>query len=179
MANELNEMVKGILAAEALVPEDIPEIDLYMDQILTLFDSRMAAAKRTPEDKLLTKTMINNYSKAKVIQPVKGKKYSKEQIMQMLIVFDLKNNLAIGEIKELMEPLYENDRSMVAVYEDFLESKASLNGSLGNLLSSLLDEGIDDDREMLLKVMELSYLSNSINKVIQHLIDGKSSDQQD
>ena len=35
--------------------------------------------------------MINNYSKAKVITPVKGKKYTKEQIIQMLIIYQLKN----------------------------------------------------------------------------------------
>ena len=65
--------------------------------------------KKNEDDKLLTKTMINNYSKAKVITPVKGKKYTKEQIIQMLIIYQLKNNLSIQEIKELLTPIYESD----------------------------------------------------------------------
>ncbi len=48
---------------EQITLEDIPEIDLYMDQVIQLFESNLGSAKRTEEDKVLTKTMINNYSK--------------------------------------------------------------------------------------------------------------------
>ena len=44
-------------------PEDIPNIDLYMDQVTTFMDTQLASTKRHPEDKILTKTMINNYAK--------------------------------------------------------------------------------------------------------------------
>ena len=56
---------------------DVPRIDLYMDQILTLVDEGLARNKRLPDDKLLTKTMVNNYSKERLIMPVRGKKYSR------------------------------------------------------------------------------------------------------
>ena len=93
------ELLENIIEKESqkssLVSKDIPDLDLYMDQIMTLFETHLANNKKNEEDKLLTKTMINNYSKAKVITPVKGKKYTKEQILQMLIIYQLKNNLSI------------------------------------------------------------------------------------
>ena len=78
-----------------LKTQDIPELDLYMDQIMTLFENNLSDNKRFKDDKLLTKTMINNYSKAGVIKPVKGKKYTKEQIIGMLIIYNLKNTITI------------------------------------------------------------------------------------
>ena len=45
-------------------PEEIPSIRLYMDQVTTFIEERLAPLKRRPQDKLLTKTMINNYAKA-------------------------------------------------------------------------------------------------------------------
>ena len=90
------ELFENIIEKESqkssLVSKDIPDLDLYMDQIMTLFETHLSNNKKNEEDKLLTKTMINNYSKAKVITPVKGKKYTKEQIIQMLIIYQLKNN---------------------------------------------------------------------------------------
>ena len=74
------ELLENIIEKESqkssLVSKDIPDLDLYMDQIMTLFETHLANNKKNEEDKLLTKTMINNYSKAKVITPVKGKKYT-------------------------------------------------------------------------------------------------------
>ena len=46
-------------------PEEIPSMDLYMDQVLTFINERMVHLIRSPkEDKILTKTMINNYTKS-------------------------------------------------------------------------------------------------------------------
>ena len=97
----LNNIIEKEVQKSSITSKDIPDLDLYMDQIMTLFDSHLANNKKNEDDKLLTKTMINNYSKAKVITPVKGKKYTKEQIIQMLMIYQLKNNLSIQEIKSI------------------------------------------------------------------------------
>ena len=52
----------ALLKTEPIPPEDIPDIGLYMDQVTTLMDTRLAGSKRYPDDKILTKTMINNYA---------------------------------------------------------------------------------------------------------------------
>ena len=92
-----SQTVKEILAKSIettdVQPDDIPNLDLYMDQVITVFEEKLSGNKRREEDKLLTKTMINNYSKAGILQPIKGKKYSKEHILQMLFIYNLKQTL--------------------------------------------------------------------------------------
>ena len=83
---ELSEIIDKVVNKSDLTTKDIPSLDLYMDQIMTLFDDHLQDNKRFVDDKLLTKTMINNYSKAGVIKPVKGnKKVSKRSIKTISI----------------------------------------------------------------------------------------------
>lgn len=84
--------------------------------------------------------MINNYSKAKVITPVKGKKYTKEQILQMLIIYQLKNNLSIQEIKELLTPIYESDTDLSLLYDHFIDIKQVMNQQLQKLIQQILED---------------------------------------
>ena len=67
------ELLEQAFSDANLPVESIPAIDLYMDQILTLVEDGLSANKRRPQDKLLTKSMIHNYSKEQLIMPVKGK----------------------------------------------------------------------------------------------------------
>ena len=97
-----DEILSAAFADADLSAADVPRIDLYMDQILTLVDEGLAGNKRSAEDKLLTKTMVNNYSKEHLIMPVKGKKYSREQVMQLLCILTLKQQLALSDIKRLV-----------------------------------------------------------------------------
>ena len=73
----LNELLKTYSRLDYVKPEDIPDIDLYVDQVTTFIDSHLESVKRSPEDKLLTKTMINNYTKNHVL-PLSGQ----EKILQ-------------------------------------------------------------------------------------------------
>lgn len=59
----LNSILSSLSRIDYIRPESIPNIDLYMDQITTFMDTQLAASKRHPDDKILTKTMINNYAK--------------------------------------------------------------------------------------------------------------------
>ena len=120
---ELSEIIDKVVNKSDLTTKDIPSLDLYMDQIMTLFDDHLQDNKRFVDDKLLTKTMINNYSKAGVIKPVKGKKYTKEQIIGMLLVYNLKNTITIQEIKQVLAPVYANDESLENIYDQFIEIK--------------------------------------------------------
>ncbi|MEG2054425.1 MAG: DUF1836 domain-containing protein, partial [Oscillospiraceae bacterium] len=70
---------------------------------ITLMEDKLGKNKRFETDKLLTKTMINNYSKEGLIKPIHGKKYSKEHITQMLLIYQLKGTLSIQEIKAFFD----------------------------------------------------------------------------
>lgn len=176
------ELLENIIEKESqkssLVSKDIPDLDLYMDQIMTLFETHLANNKKNEEDKLLTKTMINNYSKAKVITPVKGKKYTKEQIIQMLIIYQLKNNLSIQEIKELLTPIYESDTDLSLLYDHFIDIKQVMNQQLQKLIQQILEDfslQIENQEDFFLLVASLSSLSHSLTNIAEALINEKKS----
>ncbi|OPD38266.1 hypothetical protein AL714_04855 [Clostridium botulinum] len=87
---------------------DIPDIDLYMDQVTTLFDMKLESLKRDKNDKIMTKTMINNYAKGKFFPAVKGKKYNKEQIILLEIIYNLKQSLSLLDIETVLTPIMES-----------------------------------------------------------------------
>ena len=91
-----------------ILPEDVPDIPLYMDQITTFMDSKLGSCKRYPEEKILTKTMINNYTKNKLIPPPDKKKYSQDHLFLLIYVYYLKDFLSISDIKTLLTPLEDN-----------------------------------------------------------------------
>ena len=97
----LEKTIEAVFADRDIMPDEVPQLDLYMDQVLTLFDQCLSGSKRTPEDKLLTKTMVNNYVKEGLMTPVKGKKYTRQQIMQLLCVYHLKQTLRLNDVKAL------------------------------------------------------------------------------
>ena len=135
--NRLNELVEKAFSRQALHTADLPGLDLYMDQVITLVENGYAANKRTAEEKLLTKTMVQNYSKAGLVRPIKGKKYTPGHIVQMLAIYSLKRTLTIGEIKQALDALYAQEGGEQALpdcYERALSQKDALAGAIAGLL---------------------------------------------
>lgn len=87
---------------------DVPSIDLYMDQVTTFMDSKLKNTTRNPEeDKILTKTMINNYAKSDLLPPPVRKKYTKEHLLVMTFIYYFKSVMSIGDIEVILNPLTE------------------------------------------------------------------------
>ena len=111
MANDIHEflemLLKNLQSIGYVKPEDIPNIDLYMDQITTFMDSQLEASKRHEDDKILTKTMINNYAKNDLLPPPEKKKYSKEHVLTLIFIYYLKNILSISDIQSILNPITE------------------------------------------------------------------------
>lgn len=172
--DKLTEIVNKVANKTDLKSQDIPSLDLYMDQIMTLFESNLKDNKRYDDDKLLTKTMINNYSKAGVIKPVKGKKYTKEQIIGMLLIYNLKNTITIQEIKEILAPIYETDESLEDIYNRFIDIKSKQTLQLEPLIKNIVDSyqlNINNKNERLITIMVLSALANQLTNIIEGIID--------
>ncbi|MFI3176214.1 MAG: DUF1836 domain-containing protein [Eubacteriales bacterium] len=88
--------------------DEIPDIDLYMDQVTTLMEQKLKTTARYPgEDKILTKTMINNYAKNRLLPPPEKKKYSKDHILILTFIYYYKGFLSISDIQALIKPLTE------------------------------------------------------------------------
>ncbi len=104
----LNSIMASFDRIDYIRSEDIPNIDLYMDQVTTFMDSHMREKTRNPEeDKILTKTMINNYAKNDLLPPPVKKKYSKEHMLVLIFIYYFKNILSIGDIQNILNPLTE------------------------------------------------------------------------
>ena len=106
LENLLTSILDSISRIEHVNPDDIPNIDLYMDQVTTFMDTRLKSSSRFPgEDKIMTKTMINNYAKNNLIPSPNKKRYSKEHILLLIFVYYYKSILSITDIQTMLKPL--------------------------------------------------------------------------
>ena len=101
----VNSLLQRLAKLNYIKPGDVPNIDLYMDQVTTFMDEHLSDVKRYEDDKILTKTMINNYTKNDLLPPPLKKKYSKEHIYVLTFIYYLKNILSISDIQKLLNPL--------------------------------------------------------------------------
>lgn len=120
----IRSMLSNLSQMDYIRPESIPDIELYMDQITTFMDTQLASSKRHPEDKILTKTMINNYAKNNLLPPPVKKKYSKEHVLILIFIYYFKNILSIGDIEAILNPLAkrffhtEGEPDLTDVYQE-------------------------------------------------------------
>ncbi len=120
----LESILESISRIDYVKPAQIPGIDLYMDQVTTFMEEHLSHSKRYPEDKILTKTMINNYAKNHLLPPPEKKKYSKEHMLVLIYIYYFKNILSIGDIQSLLTPLtdryFKNSSklNMEQIYEE-------------------------------------------------------------
>ena len=163
---------------EELSVGEIPAIDLYVDQIINLVSEKLKGGSERYRDRQLTKTMINNYSKDGLITPVKGKKYNKEQIVQILTVYTLKNTLSIGEIKRLLQGAYAMEGfdgdDLAEIYDRYLTLKRENRGYSMEILEELTGRyelDVTDERDFMLTVGSLLSLSAFLKNMAQALID--------
>ena len=111
MTNDNTEFVTSVLKKLAklnyIKPGDVPNINLYMDQVTTFMDEHLSDSKRHEDDKILTKTMINNYTKNNLLPAPVKKKYSRDHLYVLAFIYYLKNILTISDIQKLINPLTE------------------------------------------------------------------------
>lgn len=109
MSNDIHEFLKEVLeklqAMDYVKPEALPNIDLYMDQVTTFMNTQLASTKRREDDKILTKTMINNYTKNNLLPPPTKKKYSKDHVLTLLFIYYFKSILSINDIQGILNPI--------------------------------------------------------------------------
>lgn len=153
-------------------PQELPRLDLYMDQILTLLNDGLSDNKRHPNEKLITKTMIHNYSKEHLISPVKGKKYSREQLIQLLCILNLKQTLSLTDLKTLVSVETEQV-DFESAYLKSLELKERLQQSLPDFLNDTFGDCMDlSNPEMMLSLtLALSSGAIYLKRICEGIID--------
>ena len=128
--NEIIDKMQDVLKIRA---NDIPNIDLYMDQVTTFMDEKLRSSVRKgdAEENILTKTMINNYAKNDLLPPPVKKKYSREHMMVLIFVYYFKSFLTINDIETLLNPItgqyFSGGETLTItdIYEEVLQQGAS------------------------------------------------------
>lgn len=185
--NELKEKFNELNLQNQLTLDEIPEIDLYMDQVTQLFDSKFNESKRNEEDKALTKTMVNNYAKGKLLMSVKNKKYSKEHLVLMSLIYNLKGALSISDIKSSLNKIVtalENEedypiRDLYKVYleqydEDLKDVENSIEikyDSIENMIEKEESLNSDEFEKNFLLLSSFINMSNMYRRMGEKLID--------
>ena len=104
----LNYVLRKLAKLNTIQPGDVPKLKLYMATVTTFMDEHLSDSKRHEDDKILTKTMINNYSKNDLLPPPVKKKYSSDHLYVLTFIYYLKNILSISDIQKLINPLTDN-----------------------------------------------------------------------
>ena len=154
---------------------DIPAIDLYMDQVTTFMDSKLKNTTRNPEeDKILTKTMINNYAKSDLLPPPVRKKYTKEHLLVMTFIYYFKSVMSIGDIEVILNPITEryfgkSNMCMKDIYTEILKLEMPQIAKLENdlkekcaLAKSSFEDATERDKDFLQTFSLICMLSMDI-----------------
>lgn len=125
----LADMLHKLAKLDYIRPGEIPNIDLYMDQVTTFMNSHLESTKRNEDDKILTKTMINNYAKNNLLPPPVKKKYSHDHMITLMFIYYFKTLMSISDIQSILNPLTERffgdngSISLEHIYKEIYQSE--------------------------------------------------------
>ena len=183
----LESIMESLSQMEYVKSSQIPNIDVYMAQVLTLMNRHLEDAKRYEDDKIMTKTMINNYAKNRLIPAPDKKKYSKEHIMVLMFIYYFKNILSIGDIQSILNPLTERyfandkDLNLEKIYEEVFtlekgqieQLKETLTKDYQRAQNTFMEES-EKDQEFLQMFSFICMLSYDIyirKQIIEKMLD--------
>ena len=152
-------------------------------------DAHLEACKRTDEDKILTKTMINNYTKNNLLPPPDKKKYSKEHMYLLIFLYYFKNVLSISDIQKIFAPLTRmffnhasKDISLEKIYEEIFKMEKEQTNNLTKdvvrrfkssqeIFSDATDEAESDYLSRFAYICMLSFDVYMKKQIIERIID--------
>ncbi len=184
----IKKIINDMITLGVVQLSDIPNIDLYMDQVTTFMEEQLSEYKRNENDKVLTKTMINNYTKNGIIPPPIKRKYSKEHMILLIFIYHLKYSLSINDIQSLLTPLIaqvnvkdEKDLTFSNLYNVFLEIQQNefkeLSSYVDRKMSAIgqqFDEVEISNKEMLARlfmIISLLLQANAQKRLAERMID--------
>lgn len=178
MDKDIFKLAEEIINYNEIKEYEIPDIDLYMDQVTSFMDSKLSNYKRSEEDIILTKTMINNYAKNKIIPSPNKKKYSKNHLMMLIWIYHLKQTLSINDIGKLMNFMNSDDQiNFTDIYNNFLtiqkEACENLKLNLDNI-TKIIDShnrAFDEKEKLFLLITHLISNANVQKRMAEKLID--------
>ena len=194
----LNSIIASLGRIDTMSLDEMPGINLYMDQLTSFMDERLKKTTRYPDtDKILTKTMINNYAKNDLLPPPEKKKYSKEHLIILLFIYYYKSIMTINDIRTVLEPLTErfkdspDELTLEQIYETCYQlQKAELDPLIEDIKkkyttsqSTFDDVNISDEEKKRMQMFSfitlLSYDVYVKKLLIEKIIDNIIKDEEE
>lgn len=188
-------LLDAVDKVDLIDPSDIPDISLYMDQVTTYMDEHLRQSRRHDEDKILTKTMINNYAKNKLLPPPEKKKYTKEHIMLLILIYYYKGILSLQDIQAVLKPIGEkyfhasSGRGIDDLYAEIVRMDRDRQKDFREEVNDMVDTAADyfsdakeGEREFLRVLAMINMLSYDVfvrKMLIEKLIDRYFHDETD
>jgi hypothetical protein len=184
--DEIEKLISSLKPIQNIELSDIPMLDLYMDQVIQLFENKFSETLRNTKEKVLTKTMINNYSKDKIFMSTKNKKYSPEHIILLSLIYQMKGSLSISDIKTALNPIvksiedndvYSAEHFYKLYSEIFKQDTTTYIDTINTRITELTNlnservENFTDSENNLLIIMSLITMSNLYRKTAEKIID--------
>lgn len=185
----LNSIMESFDRIDYIKSSDIPNIDLYMDQVTTFMEKKLRKNSRYPDaDKIMTKTMINNYAKNDLLPPPVKKKYSKEHVLMLIFIYYYKGILSISDIQSLLGPITdkffdtEEGFNIESIYEEVFGKekmqidalKKDVMGKYKCAVDDTFNDAPEDDKEFLKLFSFICMLSFDVymkKLLIEKLVD--------
>lgn len=192
--NLLDSILASISRIDFVKSTDIPNIDLYMDQVTSFMEKELKSTKRNDDDKVLTKTMINNYAKNDLLPAPIKKKYSKEHLLLLTFIYYFKNIMSMKDIETLLKPITEkyfqsdSDINIARIYDEVCafekERTSLLQKDIEQIYHNSMETFTDIDEENRDYLQFFSFICSLSLDVyvkqllIEKLIDATSSNEE-
>lgn len=190
----LGEILNSLKGIDYVKPEEIPNIDLYMDQVTTFIESQLAPSNHRKDGKLLTKTMINNYAKNDLLPPPEKKKYNKDHMLTLIFIYYFKSVMSISDIQSIMNPITDKyfgkkdeHLNLTDIYNEVFslehqETKNIMKDLVKKFTKSMQTfENVSEEESALLQrftlICMLSYDIYIKKSIIEGIIDQINTDQ--
>ena len=141
--------------------ETLPDIGLYMDQVVTLMERAFGGALPKGE---ITKSMVNNYVKVELIPRPIGKKYDREHLAMLLMIGVLKQALSMESIAQVLRPLCAG--GVREGYTRFAEEFRTLDSALLSGRIELSLEGSTPDERALHAAVMAAVCTINANRLL-------------
>ncbi len=189
--NDLKKQMRTWIRQGYIQPEEIPNIDLYVEQVIRFMDKYLSGYKRGEDDKTLTKTMVNNYTKNELLPPTDKKRYGSDHVILLILIYYMKNVISISDIRTVLGPLVDTcsqegkEGYLTEIYKEMYDLEKHQYFNSENSILKTLDlaqrgmEGKDD--EYLKNLIFLCLLGYDIfvkRKVMEHIIDTMAQERE-
>ena len=116
--------------------EELPDMDLYVDQVVTLVGRYLNLIPQDEKNPLITASSINNYVRLRVMPAPVRKRYGRRHLAYVLMICTLKQSMALTEIQKVLPPDMD-DEDTKQMYTNFV---GRIQGAIHGFIEQVNDE---------------------------------------